>query len=123
MAYDEKLAVRVRQLLEAKAKGKVGERRMFGGLCFLLDGNMIVGVEKNRLMVRVGKAAYAAALARPHAREMDFTGKPMAGYVFVGAEGLRNSRVLAAWIARAEAFVATLPPKSKTAASKRSKHR
>lgn len=111
MAYDEKLAARVRRLLEAKAKGKVGERRMFGGLCFLLDGNMIVGVEKNRLMVRVGKAAYAAALARPHAREMDFTGKPMVGYVFVGTEGLRNSRVLAAWIARARAYVETLPAK------------
>ena len=109
MAHDETLAARVRALLDGA--GKIGERRMFGGLCFLLNGNMIVGVEKDRLMVRVGKAGYLAALTQRHAREMDFTGKPMLGYVFVAAEGLRSDRALAAWIGRARAFVETLPPK------------
>lgn len=109
MAFDAALADRVRRLLGNP--DRIAERKMFGGLCFLLDGNMVVGVEKDRLMVRIGKAAYDAALAEPHARPMDFTGRPMAGYVFVAAAGLANDHILAGWIDRACAFVATLPAK------------
>jgi hypothetical protein len=84
---------------------------MFGGVCFTLHGNMVCGVVKDDLMVRVGPAAHAAALARPHAREMDFTGKPMRGYVFVGSAGLAEDDDLRAWIDAGRAFVGRMPPK------------
>jgi hypothetical protein len=78
MAYDEKLAQRVRQALSGQ--DGIVEKKMFGGLAFMLHGNMSVGVEKDRLMVRVGPDRYDEALARPHARPMDFTGRPMKGF-------------------------------------------
>ena len=77
MAYDESLAQRVRKLLAEQAG--LSEQRMFGGLAFLLGGHMCVGIVKDRLMVRVGPAAYASLVAQPHARKMDFTGRPMKG--------------------------------------------
>ena len=106
MAYDEGLAERLSELLAAR-KG-VTEKKMFGGLCYLLDGKMFLGIVKDSLMVRVGPAAYEDALARPHAREMDFSGRPMKGYVFVGAAGFEADRDLRAWAERALTFVATL---------------
>jgi TfoX/Sxy family transcriptional regulator of competence genes len=109
MAYDEQLAVRVRSALADTAG--VAERRMFGGLCYLLRGNMCCGVVDDRLMVRVGPKAYASLLALPHVREMDFTGRPLTGMVYVGADGLRTARDLAAWIERGLAFARTLPRK------------
>ena len=84
---------------------------MFGGLCYMLDGNMAVGVETDRLMVRVGPAAYDAALAKPHARPMDFSGRPMRGFVWVDAVGIRDSRALRRWIQRGLDFAGSLPPK------------
>lgn len=109
MAFDEKLAERVRRILAARSD--VEERRMFGGLAFLVRGHMAVGVESRRLMVRVGPEAYEAALALRHAREMDFTGRPLKGFVYVDPEGVATARPLAAWVARGVAFAEGQPAK------------
>lgn len=108
MPYDEKLAERVRKAL--KGKRNVGERKMFGGLCFMLRGNMCVAVEHDWLMVRVGPDAYDEALTRPHANLMDFRGRPMKGFVFVDPAGLKG-RSLAAWVQRGADFAMSLPAK------------
>ena len=111
MTYDEKLAGQVRRALPPAAN--LEERKMFGGLAFLLDGKMFVGVDKKDLMVRVGAEAYEAALTRAHVRPMDFTGRPLTGYVYVGAAGLRTDASVAAWVRQALAFVDALPAKPK----------
>jgi TfoX/Sxy family transcriptional regulator of competence genes len=111
MAYDEKLADRVRELLEPRRD--ISERKMFGGVAFMVNGNMFVGVSDNDLMVRVGPDAHEASLARPHARPMDFTGRPMNGYVFVGPGGYRTRKALESWVERGLRFAATLPKKPK----------
>ena len=87
MAYNEFLADRVRQILHDK-KVDYAEKKMFGGLCFMVDDKMCIGVEKERLMARVGPDAYEQALEKSGCREMDFTGRPMRGYVFVDPEGV-----------------------------------
>ncbi len=92
MAYDQQLAVRIRRAL-ARRKG-VAEIEMMGGLCFTLRGNMCCGVLKGELIVRVGAERYADALARPHARPMDFTGRPIRGFVYVGRGGFRTDTAL-----------------------------
>ncbi|NNL64924.1 MAG: TfoX/Sxy family protein [Myxococcales bacterium] len=107
MAFDEGLAQRIRETL-AEREGVV-ERKMFGGLAFLLNGNLCVGVVADELMVRVGPDAYEAALAEPHARAMDFTGRPMKGLVYVGCEGFEADADLERWIARGSGFAASLP--------------
>ena len=109
MAYDEGLAERIRDTLGG-APG-IAERKMFGGIAFLLHGNMFVGVVGSTLMVRVGPQQYDAALRKPHAREMDFTGKPLRGYVYVDEAGTAADYDLAAWVARARGFAAGLPVK------------
>ena len=109
MPFNERLAQRVRQTLQGK-RGMT-ERQMFGGLCFLLHGNMCCGVERDRLVVRVGPAAYAQALSKPHARPMDFTGRPLKGFVYVSSEGYRTASSLRAWIARGLDFCGALPRK------------
>ncbi len=84
-----------------KALGRrkgVTEKKMFGGLAFLLDGKMFCGIVKNDMIVRVGPDRYEEALARPHARPMDFTGRPMKGFVFVGPAGLESDETLAEWL-------------------------
>ncbi|HEY2509415.1 MAG TPA: TfoX/Sxy family protein [Polyangiaceae bacterium] len=117
MSYDENLARRVRSLLADR--DDVAEKKMFGGLCFMVAGAMCCGLTKTDFMVRVGPAQYDDALAEPHARPMDFTGRPMAGMVYVAPEGLRRDAALAKWIARGVRFVTTLPAKkAKRAASK-----
>ncbi|MFN0161235.1 MAG: TfoX/Sxy family protein [Burkholderiales bacterium] len=108
MAYDEKLAERVRLELAGEA---VTEKKMMGGLCFMVRGHMACGVTAERLMVRVGPEAHAAALRVKHAAPMDFTGRPMRGFVFVGAAGVATQRGVAAWMERALAFNSTLPAK------------
>jgi len=80
MAFDERLAQRIRQILKG-ARG-VTEKRMFGGLCFLVRGKMCCGVERDHLVVRVGPEQYERALSKPHARPMDFTGRPLKGFVY-----------------------------------------
>ena len=109
MAFDEGLAERIRELLRDR-KG-VDERRMFGVLAFMLDGRMFVGILGDALMARVGPASYAKALAQKHVREMDFTGRPMKGYVFVAPEGIESDAALEGWVGRCAKFVETLPPK------------
>ncbi len=109
MAYDERLAGRIRKLFEGRTD--VVERRMFGGLAFLLRGNMCVGVMKDVLFARVGPMAYSDALTKPHARKMDFTGRPMNGYLYVDPDGIRSARDLRRWVEMCEAFVRTLPAK------------
>ncbi len=109
MAYDEGLAERLRELLSRRPA--VTEKEMFGGLCFMTHGHMFLGIVRGTLMARVGPERHAEALRQPHAREMDFTGKPMKGYVFVEAGGFDTEADLAAWVERTLEFVATLPPK------------
>ena len=109
MAFDEGLAQRLRELLERR-RG-VTEKKMFGGLCFMLNGHMFVGIVKQTLMVRVGPERYADAIKQPHARAMDFTGKPMKGYVFVEPGGLDSDAELQEWVDHTLEFVATLPAK------------
>jgi hypothetical protein len=109
MAFDEGLAERLREAL-AERRG-ITEKKMFGGLAFMSRGHMFVGVIGERLMARVGPAEHAAALARPHVREMDFTGKPMKGYVFVEPEGFEEDADLERWVELGLAFVSTLKPK------------
>ena len=109
MAYDEVLAERVRRALAGR--NDLSEKKMFGGIAFMLHGNMSCGVEKYQLMVRVGPERHEEALAQPHARPMDFTGRPMKGMVYVGPEGLRSDADLNAWLRRAVEFAETLPPK------------
>jgi TfoX/Sxy family transcriptional regulator of competence genes len=106
--FDEELALRVRVAL-----GPVGvsERKMFGGLCFLVDGNMACGIVKDEVMVRVGPEAYEQALSLPHARPMDFTGRPMRGMVYVGRAGLRTNAGIKAWAERGARFARSLPAK------------
>jgi len=106
MAYDETLADRTRRAVGPRAD--VTEKKMFGGLAFLLDGRMFCGIVKDDLMVRVGPERYKAALAEAHVRPMDFTGRPMNGYVFVGPGGSRTEKAIKRWVDQAAAFVATL---------------
>jgi hypothetical protein len=110
MAFDESLAARIRDAL-VRTQG-VAEKKMFGGVGFLLDGNMLVGVWKDALIARVGPGAYADALLEPHVREFDITGRPMTGWVLVDPEGTEGDDQLAGWIDRAAAFVRTLPRKA-----------
>jgi len=109
MAFDERLADRVRRAL-ADQRGVV-EKKMFGGIAFMLRGNMCCGVLRDDLVVRVGPAAHEVELKRPHARVMDFTHKPMKGYLYVGPKGVAGTAALRSRLKPALAFVATLPRK------------
>src|SRR3954452_4735361 len=109
MAVDESLAARIRQAL-ARKKG-VGEKRLFGCACFLLGGNVLVGVWKHSLIARVGPDGYEDALLEPHVREFDITGRPMKGWVLVGSEGVEDDDQLRGWIQRAVKVVGKLPAK------------
>lgn len=111
MAYDEGLADRVRKAL--RRRRGLTEKRMFGGLAFLQDRKMSCGILGDELMVRVGPDAHEAALRKAHVRPMDFTGRSMKGYVFVGARGLRSGASLASWLDQARRFVQQLQVKSK----------
>lgn len=110
MAYSETLAERVREALVPRGDG-VAEIKMFGGLCFTLRGNMCVGIVGDDLMVRVGPDDYDEALTRPHVREMDFTGKPMRGLVYVAPDGVIHDDDLESWVRWGVSFASGLPPK------------
>jgi hypothetical protein len=109
MAYDEGLAERIRLYLAADPG--VTEKRMFGGIAFLHEGNVAVGVTGDELMVRLGPHAADAALARPGARVFDMTGRPMRGWVLVAGSAVTEDEALGAWIDEGRAFAASLPPK------------
>jgi TfoX/Sxy family transcriptional regulator of competence genes len=110
MAYDEALAERVRTLLAAE--DGLSERKMFGGLAFMLHRNMACGIVKDELMLRLGPEGADRALDEPHVRAMDFTGRPMTGMVFVAPAGLEGD-ALGGWVARAVGYARALPPKAK----------
>ncbi|MCE2500436.1 MAG: TfoX/Sxy family protein [Dehalococcoidia bacterium] len=109
MAYDELLAGRVRAGLADRSS--ISERKMFGGLAFILAGNMCCCLTDRGLMVRVGPDAYEDALVLPHAGPMNMTGRPMRGWVLVVLEGLAGDDGLAEWVCRGADFAATLPAK------------
>ena len=109
MAYDEMLAERITAILASHSG--LTERKMFGGIAFMLNGHMCCGVTMSDLMVRVGPDAYEDSLAQPHARPMDLTGRPMTGMIYVGAAGYEDDAGLRAWVDRGVTFAASLPPK------------
>ena len=109
MAYNEKLAQRIRQKLGSMPA--FAERKMFGGVCFLLHGHMACGILNNDVIVRVGKEAYESALALPHTRKFDITGKAMTGWVMVTPEGYASDQELDAWLQKGVDVAVLLPPK------------
>jgi hypothetical protein len=109
MAFDEGLATRVRELIGGEAG--VTEKRMFGGLAFLVHGNMACGVHGEDLIVRLPAAATDAALAEPAVRAFDMTGRPMKGWILVGAGGHAEDGDLRRWVDRGVAHASSLPPK------------
>jgi hypothetical protein len=109
MPYDKGLAQRVREILEEEPG--FDEKKMFGGICFLLFGNMVCGIIKNDLIVRVGAANYNAALTMPHTKKFDLTGKALTGWVMVLSEALDSDEELNNRVQKAVTFVRTLPPK------------
>jgi TfoX/Sxy family transcriptional regulator of competence genes len=109
MAYDEELAERARAALAGR--DGIAEKQMFGGLAFMLHGNMCCGIVKSDLMLRLGPEGADRALDEPHTRPMDFTGRPMTGMVFVEPEAFGTDEMLEGWVDRAIAYVSVLPPK------------
>jgi TfoX/Sxy family transcriptional regulator of competence genes len=109
MAFDEALAERVREALVGRAE--LSERRMFGGIAFMVAGNMAVGIVGDDLMVRLGPEDAERALAEPHVRPMDFTGRPSKGMVFVDSEGTAADEDLATWVDAGADYASSLPAK------------
>ncbi|MGB5425044.1 MAG: TfoX/Sxy family protein [Desulfobacterales bacterium] len=109
MAYDEGLAQRVRVLLEGKSR--LEEKKMFGGVCFILSGNMACGILNERLIVRIGPKKYENALKQPNTGKFDITGKPMKGWVMVSPEGYNTDERLSYRIEQGVAFALSLPAK------------
>ncbi len=110
MAYDKALAARIRTTL--RDEPGVVEKKMFGGVVFMVGGNMACGVAGGgEIMIRVGPDNYEDALSRPHARPMDFTGRPMRGMVYVAGPGFESDQDLAAWVESGASFARSLPPK------------
>ena len=106
MAFDEKLADRMRRLL--KGRRGLAERKMFGGLAFMLRGKMCCGVLNDDLVARIGPDDHEKALKEPYVRPMDFTGRIMRGYVYVGRNGTKTDRSLKKWLDRSSGFVRRL---------------
>ena len=109
MPYSHLLAERVRQLL--RSHRGISEKRMFGGIAFLLHGNVLAGVWQSSLVVRPGPEQAASALQRDHVRDFDVTGRPMKGWIMVDPDGLDSDKELSDWIEAAMTFVETLPAK------------
>lgn len=109
MAYSLEIAQRIADIL-AETPG-ITSKQMFGGICFLLNGNMLLGVEQDRIMVRIGKERYDELLALDEASEMTFTKKPMKGFLYIDETGFQLDADLEAWIDRCIDFVSTLPKK------------
>jgi len=109
MAYDEELARRIDQ--ELTGSGPIDQKKMFGGVCYLHNGNMLCGVHKEYLILRLGSVRGAEALNEPGTRPFDITGRPMKGWVMVEASAVAETSALTEWIAQARRFVEALPPK------------
>jgi len=106
MPYDEGLAQRVREVFQDRSD--VSEKKMFGGMAFMVRGHMCVGIVKDDLMVRVGPEKYENLVRKPHARRMDFTGRPMKGFVYVAPAGLEEDADLQRWVERGLAYATAL---------------
>ena len=109
MAYDSTLALRVSNLLANSVE--LDEKKMFGGVGYMLHGNMACGVNKDDLIIRVGPEKYTSALEQPHTRQFDLTGRPMKGWVVVTPEGCESDSDLQAWVQQGVAFALSLPKK------------
>lgn len=109
MAFDEALADRIRDVLSARAD--LTERKMFGGIAFMIGGNMAVGVVGDDLMVRLDRTDAEQALTEPHTRPMDFTGKPLKNMVYVDSQGTASDEDLASWVEAGADYASSLPPK------------
>jgi len=109
LPYDEGLAERLRKTL--KGTRGLEEKKLFGGVGFLVNGNMACGVHKQELMLRIDPAGHEAALQQPHVRVFDITGRPMKGWVLVAAEGFRTQAGLAKWVRKSVAYAQSLPAK------------
>jgi len=109
MAFDDGVAHRLREVFDGRED--IAEKRMFGGIAFMHRGNMCCGVIGDVLMARVGLDAYQTALASPYTREMDFTGRPLRGMVYVDPPGFAEDHELLEWVARCEVFTRSLPGK------------
>ena len=109
MVYSESLASRIRQVL--KSLRGISEKKMFGGIGFLLHGNMCVGVSQTSLIVRLGPEQADAARKQPNVVEFDVAGRPLKGWVMIEAEGIDSDEQLTAWVQQAVEFVETLPRK------------
>jgi TfoX/Sxy family transcriptional regulator of competence genes len=121
MAYDLGLADRIRVVLERL--GDFSERKMFGGLCFMVNGHMCCGIVKSDLMLRLTPEAATAALREPHTRPMDFTGKPMKSMIYVEAAGVDSDLLLERWVQSAERVARALPIKMSREPSNRPRKR
>jgi hypothetical protein len=119
VAYDEGLAERIRGVLDEQPG--VSEKRMFGGIAFMVNDRMALGIAKEKLMVRVGQDAYAAALRERHVRKMDFTGRPLNGFVYVLPEGYESDVDLGRWVERAVAYAVAAPAKGAGAGNRATK--
>jgi len=108
MAYDEKLAERIRSQLNDTP---FVEKKMFGGIGFLLNGNMACGVNKDNLIVRVNPEKQDTLLKKSHTKPFDLTGKPMKGWMLVEADGVKTEKQLSVWVKEGVQFASTLPPK------------
>ena len=106
MAYDAMLATRVREVLQRNKR--ISQKEMFGGACFMVDGKMCCGVIKDKLVVRVVQEEYDKLLRKPHVKPMDFTGKPLRGFVYVLPEGLKRRQSLNAWVEKGLSCVSSL---------------
>jgi TfoX/Sxy family transcriptional regulator of competence genes len=113
VAYDTELASRIRAALAAHPG--IDEKKMFGGISFMVAGQMACGVLKDDLVVRIDPARFDAAVAQPHVRPFDFTGRPMTGMVYVAAAGLTSDEVLETWVQGAVDFVNANPRPAKRA--------
>ena len=111
MPFDDKLAIRVRKILE-KIEG-LSEKKMFGGICFLVNGNMALGLVNNDLMIRVKPDDSEKLLSLPHVRKMDFTGRPLKGFLYIGAKGTESDKDLRKWVMKSIDFALSLPGKGK----------
>jgi TfoX/Sxy family transcriptional regulator of competence genes len=109
MAYDTKLGERIRAAL--KGTRGLEEKKMFGGVGFMVNGNLACGVSKNDLLVRVGAEKHNEAMKRPHVKPFTTTGKPMAGWILVSPEGCKTEKALADWIKMGVGFAKSLPSK------------
>ncbi len=119
MSYNLELEKRITKIL--KAKRKIEIKNMFGGICFMHNGNMLCGIDKNKLMVRVGPEQYESVLKMKYAKVMDITGKPMKGFIFVNEDGFKSETNLKKWIQLGLNFTEGLPHKKPKAKSSKAK--